>query len=66
MRPYQSMMKKILIFACLGINKFINKVKPWFTVPRFTLSPDLPGLISFPLNLSSEISQDHWIMCQSS
>jgi hypothetical protein len=32
-------------------------VKPRFTVPRTTVSPDLPGLISFPRNFSSKISQ---------
>jgi hypothetical protein len=37
---------------------YIYTVKPRFTVPRFTVSPDLPGLISFPQNFFSEISQD--------
>jgi hypothetical protein len=41
-------------------------VKPWFTVPRFTVSLDLLGLIPFPQNFSTKFLLDHRIMCQSS
>jgi hypothetical protein len=33
-------------------------ITPIYRVPRFTVSPDLPGPISSPQNFSNEISQD--------